>query len=55
MVRFHVDRNDLVPDVEANLVDPVTVELTEQEIADIILFLGALSDGGAKKTVDNQL
>lgn len=49
IVSFHVDRGELTPDVEANWVDPVTVELNDQEIADIVAFLGALSDGGMKR------
>lgn len=44
IVGFHVDRGNLAPDVTTNLVDPVPVELTAQEIADIVAFLGALSD-----------
>ncbi|SHJ20045.1 Cytochrome c peroxidase [Malonomonas rubra DSM 5091] len=46
MVRFHLDRGGLVPDVEDNLVDPVTVELAEQEISDLLSFLDALTDEG---------
>lgn len=44
MVRFHLDRGGLIPDVEDNLVDPVLVELNEQEITDIVAFLNALTD-----------
>lgn len=44
IVSFHVDRGALVADVEENLVDPVTVDLDDQEIADIVAFLGALTD-----------
>ncbi len=46
MVRFHLDRGGLEPDVEENLVTPVAVELSEQEITDIIAFLNALTDDG---------
>ncbi|MCB2182109.1 MAG: c-type cytochrome [Desulfobulbaceae bacterium] len=49
MVRFHVDRGALEPEVATNMVDPVTVELTDQELADIVAFLYALSDGGMKQ------
>jgi len=44
MVRFHLDREGLEPDVLENLIDPVTVELKEREIADIVAFLSALTD-----------
>ena len=46
MVRFHLDRGGLEADVEENLVDPVAVELNEQEINDIIAFLNTLTDEG---------
>ncbi|MDA3835510.1 MAG: c-type cytochrome, partial [Spirochaetales bacterium] len=45
MVNFHIDRGLLTPDVEVNLVAPVTVDLSAQEITDIVAFLGALTDG----------
>jgi cytochrome c peroxidase len=44
MVSFHADRGTVLPDVETNLVDPVTVPLTTQEISDIVAFLGGLTD-----------
>lgn len=44
MVNFHIDRGQLPPDVATNLVDPVTVALSDQEISDIVTFLGALTD-----------
>lgn len=51
MVRFHVNRGDLIPEIAANVVDPVTAELTENDITDIVAFLGALTDGsGMKRT-----
>lgn len=46
IVRFHIDRGTLLPDIEANLIDPVTVELSNQKIADIVTFLGSLTDDG---------
>ena len=50
MVRFHVDRGDLIPEVEANVVDPVIVGvLSDAKIADVVSFLGALTDGGMKR------
>ncbi|MBU0480794.1 MAG: c-type cytochrome [Proteobacteria bacterium] len=49
MVSFHNDRGGLTPDVEENLVDPVNVALNTQEIADVVAFLGALTDVSTKR------
>jgi len=46
MVRYHADRGGLVPEVEETLVTPVSGGLTEQQIADIVAFLEALTDDG---------